>query len=331
MEIATGQSFIGIGENQRIVGDAIGLCFQRCGRLTQDIERSAHHLWLAAQAIGVLHTLVAFQMRSADGGIAHQFAQGMGGVDLALMTAQGMDARIKRRVGALGGFGGERAGDQRGLQQYLSLEQPGQGIGGGELRAVEQGQPLFRTGCQGLKTGFFQRPQGWHPGAIDFNLADAKHTGGHVRQRCQIARGADRSLTWNDWDQIVIQQSLHQFERLWPDARSPLRQRGQLERQHQPHHGLRRRRTYTGGVTEDYITLERRQISVMDARRGQFAETGIDAVDRLAPGQNAGDGGGALSHSRDTGRIELESRAAIDIAPDGQGNSAGREDHTVWP
>ncbi len=52
-------------------------------RLTQEIEASAHHLRLAAQAIGVLHAVVAGEMRRADRAALQQRAQRRGDFDLA--------------------------------------------------------------------------------------------------------------------------------------------------------------------------------------------------------------------------------------------------------
>ena len=68
--------------------------------MAQDVENGAHDLRLAAQAVGILHALIADQMRDADGGAFHQAAQGMRRVDLASMAAQSVDARVERRIGA---------------------------------------------------------------------------------------------------------------------------------------------------------------------------------------------------------------------------------------
>ena len=64
-----------LGEDQRIVGDAVGLVASVARGLAQQVERGAHHLRLAAQAIGVLHALVADEMRGADRAARHQRAQ----------------------------------------------------------------------------------------------------------------------------------------------------------------------------------------------------------------------------------------------------------------
>src|SRR3546814_8322987 len=65
-------------------------------------------------------------------------------VALAGMAAQRVDARIERRVGALGGFGRERASDQGGAEDGLGAEQAGERVGSRKLRAVEQREPFLR-------------------------------------------------------------------------------------------------------------------------------------------------------------------------------------------
>jgi hypothetical protein len=49
-----------VGEDQRVVGHGIGLAHQHQRGMAQLVEAGAHHLRLAAQAVGVLHAVVAF-------------------------------------------------------------------------------------------------------------------------------------------------------------------------------------------------------------------------------------------------------------------------------
>src|SRR3546814_2293105 len=64
-------------------------------------------------------------MARADRRARHQAAQRVGRLDLAFVAAKRMDARVERRVGALGRLGRERARHQRRAEQRLGLEQPG--------------------------------------------------------------------------------------------------------------------------------------------------------------------------------------------------------------
>ena len=116
---------------------------ERRGGLAQEIEASAHHLGLAAQAIGILHSFVAGEMRSANGAPGEQRAQGGGDFDLAGMAPERMDARVERRIRSARAVGRQRAGRQGGAEQRLGLEQADERVGGRELRAVEQREPLL--------------------------------------------------------------------------------------------------------------------------------------------------------------------------------------------
>ena len=64
--IHVGIGAIGIGKDQGVVRNAIGLGGERLRGLAEDIERGAHHLRLAAQAIGVLHARVVDGVAGAD-------------------------------------------------------------------------------------------------------------------------------------------------------------------------------------------------------------------------------------------------------------------------
>ncbi len=144
---------LAIGDDERVVRHAVGLDRERrCGR-AQDIEGRAHHLGLAAQAIGILDAVVAFEMRGTDGAAGHQPAQGIRAFRLAAMGPQGVHAGIERRVGPLGGFRRQHARDERALEQALDLEQRVQRVGRGELRAVEERQTFLRRERQGREAG----------------------------------------------------------------------------------------------------------------------------------------------------------------------------------
>ena len=60
VEIAAGNDGV-VGQHQRIVGDRIGLDLERAGDRAQEVEAGAIDLRLAADAIGVLHALVALR------------------------------------------------------------------------------------------------------------------------------------------------------------------------------------------------------------------------------------------------------------------------------
>ena len=150
-----------------------------------EIEHGAHHLRLAAQAIGVLHAIVVDEVRRADRASCIS-AQGRGDVDLAAMAAQRLDARIERRVGPLGRIGRQRAGDERRPKHALDREQAGQRFRRRELGAVEQGEPFLRAEHDRRERGALECRRGRHPFAGKLRFADAQHDSS---QDAQAARG----------------------------------------------------------------------------------------------------------------------------------------------
>ena len=291
----------------------------------QQVEHGAHDLGLAAQAVRVLHPLVADQMRHADGRAFHQATQRTRRLDLAGVTAQLVDARIERRIGAARRVGRERAGDQRRAEQRLRLEQSGERIGRRELRAVQQGEPFLGAEHQRRQTRFGQRPFGRHRRAVDVEGADADHRRRHVGERRQIARGADRPLGRHDRHQVLGQQRLEQGDDLATHARRALGEARKLERHHQPHDGHGHRRADTRGVRQHDVALQLLEVGRRDAHAGELSEAGVDAVDRLALGKDGRDRAGRGVDRGVAGRIERHRRATVDVAPGAQRYGARRK------
>jgi len=73
------------------------------------------------------------------------------------------------------------------------------------------------------------------------------------------------------------------------------------------------------------VLLQGDQILGGDADAGELPETGIDAIDRLAPRHDPRDRIGAGLNARMMPRIELRRSAAIDRAPVGQRHRTGFE------
>ena len=140
------------------------------------------------------------------------------------MTAQHMDARIERRVRPLGRLGRQGAGDQGAAKQRLGLEQAGQGVGRGELRAVEQGQAFLRAEDRWGEAGFGQRLPGRQSPPAEEHLAVADHRRGHMRERRQVTRGADRALGGDDRRQAAFEHRAEQVQRGRTDSRGALGQ-----------------------------------------------------------------------------------------------------------
>ena len=163
VEVATGNHLAFSSEHQRVVGYRVGLDAEHLGGLTQLGQAGAHDLRLATQRVRVLH-LVAGGVGAADlAAVAEQVAEGCRRVDLPALATGGMDARIEGRARTQQRLDAERAANAGGSVQVLGLEQPAQGVGGGHLGAVEQGQALLGGQGHRLQAGDGQRLGGRQP------------------------------------------------------------------------------------------------------------------------------------------------------------------------
>src|SRR3546814_19083271 len=97
--------------------------------IAHQVERRAHHLRLAAKAVGVLY-LLAVGVRLADFAVPEQLAQHLGDGDLARLPAQVVDARVERRIGALQRPGRKSDGYETGGETSFTGEK-GVGCEGG--------------------------------------------------------------------------------------------------------------------------------------------------------------------------------------------------------
>ena len=105
-----------------------------------------------------------------------------------------------------------------------------------------------------------------------------------VGKRCQIARGADRALAGNDRQNVGIEEGDQRVDGVERDAGGALREADDFEEQDQPDD----RRWDSGGA--DARRMRAHDVDLQlprdrrgDARRGELAEAGIDAIDRLRP------------------------------------------------
>jgi hypothetical protein len=98
-------------EHQGVVGHRVGLAHQHQRGVAQRVQAGAHHLGLAAQAIGVLHAVVAFLMGLTDLAARQQGAVILRHVDLPRLAPQRMDARVERAVAAARGVYRQGADD----------------------------------------------------------------------------------------------------------------------------------------------------------------------------------------------------------------------------
>ena len=98
-------------------------------------------------------------------------------------------------------------------------------------------------------------------------------------------------------DDAARKHGFDQRQRRGSHARRALREAAELQRHHQPRCRDGGRFTDARGMRQHDVALKLRKICGRDAHARQFAEAGVDPVDRLTPRQNALDRGGAGNHA----------------------------------
>ncbi len=306
VEVAARDHVAVLDEDQRIVGDGVGLALQRRGGGPQHVQHGAHDLGLTAQGVGVLHLGAVVAMAVANGRTVDQGAQGRGHGDLAGLAAQGVDARIERGVGSLQRIDRQGARRQAGREHRLGREQARQRQRRRTLGAVQQRQTLLGAERQRRQARARQRRFGLQRLAIHPRLSHADQGAGHMGQRRQIAGRPDRSLGRNAGQDVGVDQGDQGLQRLAPDARCAARQGGDLQHHQQPRDRIGQQRTDAAGMAQHQILLKGFKVLRRNAGVGQEAESGVHPID-----------GAALSHDRRHGR-----RAPFHIGP-----GAGRDGH----
>ncbi|SVK54411.1 Uncharacterised protein [Acinetobacter baumannii] len=179
---------------------------------------------------------------------AEQVAVGEGGVDLAALAAHLMDTRIERAAGAQRRFHRQAARHGRGGEQVFRVEQAAQRKGGGDLGAVQQRQALFRRQRQRFQTGLGQRFGRRQPLALMARLAFAQQHQAHVRQRRQVAGGANRALQRDMRINFGVDQRDQRLDDFQTNAGEAARQAVDFQHHDQAHQIVVGGLAHAGGV-----------------------------------------------------------------------------------
>src|ERR1700733_9503759 len=159
----------------------------------------------------------------------------------------------------------------------------------------------------------------------------AVHRPRHMGGGPQTARGARRSLRRDHRRDAARQHGLDEGNRLRLDARCALRQAAELQRHHEPRCRDRRRFAHARSVREDNVALKFSEVCGLDANARQFAEAGINSVDRFAAGENALHCRRARDYDSTAGGINGQRLAAPDRPPVSERRLAGADNDGHCP
>src|SRR6266513_5671068 len=102
-----------------------------------------------------------------------------------------------------------------------------------------------------------------------------------MRERSEIAAGADRAFFWNDRRHTPIEQLTERVDDFETDAAEAEGKHIRAQQHHRAHLGFRKRIANSASVTANKIELELGQSIVRDANIGQFAKTRADTVNDI--------------------------------------------------
>ncbi len=281
VEIAARHQVPVVGEEDRVVGHGVHLGLEERVREADSLPRRAVDLRHAAQGVGVLDPPAPL-VGLVDLARLQQQAQVGGRGRLSGVGPQRLQPRIEGVVAPLERL--ERAGarDVGGGRQRLRLQERERPDREDHLGAVDQRQPFLRLQPEGLDPDPAQGVGRRHPRAAQPHLPLSDEAERQVRQRRQVAAGADRALLRDDRQEVGVQEVQERLDDPRPHTRVAARQ----DMGSQQHQGARRlgreRRSDAGAVAADQIQLQRLELIMRDAHVLEVAEAGVDSVDLLA-------------------------------------------------
>ena len=229
---------------------------------------------------------------------------------------------IERRIRALGRVGRQRAGDQRRLEQRVSASnRPHERVGGRELRAVEQRQPFLRRqrrSARGRRRQAPRRPAGTRS---PHDAPRRRRSSPPPCARAAPDRRRRRPSPAPARPAIKSRASMasSMATRLGPHARGALRQARRASAPSSAARSARRGSPTPAACDSTMLRCSVREVGGRDAHAREFAEAGVDAVDRLAPGDDARRPPRRCAATAGRGAgSSATARAALDGAPVGE-------------
>ena len=289
MEVATGEDLFAVGEDERIVGDRVRLSLQRVRSVAQLIEARPHHLWLATKRVGVLYARIVLHVGTADLALLEKRPVGGGDVALPDVPAQRVNARVEGRVAPRRRIDRECTRHQSGGEHVLARKEPHQCQRVRYLRSVEQRQPFLGRELERGDAGCGERLGGGKHPRLHADLAEAEEGEREMRERCEIARGADRTLRGHRREDACVVHYDQALDELDPHSRMPAREAGDLQCDREPYGRVVEQRAGACRMRKHDVALQGGELGIGNACLREAAEAGVDAVGRCATREYATD------------------------------------------
>ena len=205
--LCVGQVFGGIrGEYERIICRGAGFDFEDAFNVCQRAAHSAVDLRNAAQAVGILHAGVVFEVRLANLRLGKERAHVGRAGRLAGVRTRELDALVEGNWSAHESFKRHGAGEIGELSDADAARNGEAADGRHGLGAIEQREAFLGLKLQRRKAGAMQRLAARDAFAAIEGFAFADDDKCEMCERGQIAGCADGALLWNDGMDAGVEQ-----------------------------------------------------------------------------------------------------------------------------
>ena len=153
-----------------------------------------------------------------------------------------------------------------------------------------------------------------------------------MRERREIARGADRALRGNHRIDLVCEQREQSVDETLADAGKAARQRIDFQREDQPHDRIRQRLADPRSMRQQQVSLEQFQLFGRNARLREQPEARVDTVGGIARRDDPIDETARRDDACAIGGAELQGdRPLVDTPQRGEREFTGADRHGLGP
>jgi hypothetical protein len=205
-----------------------------------------------------------------------------GGGCLPGERAECLDLRHEADARPLESLEGEGTGDVRRLGDPPGAHEAERANRAHELRPVHEREALLRLQAHGFETGARKRIRPGEDLALVARRPLADEGKREVRERREIARGADRAAAGHEREDALVQALEEELDSLDARSREPLGQRVRAQYHRGAHDLVGIRLPHPTRVAAQEAELQLLRELRWNRLRDEAAETGVDAVGVLA-------------------------------------------------
>ena len=271
-----------VDEHERVVGRGVELDRDRRLDVVEQIAARTVHLRRAAQRVGVLH-LVAPAMRLDDRRPLEQAEHVRGRVELPAQAAAPAWIAGWKLVCDPCSASSESAHARSAVRaSRLARTSASAAIAAMNCVPLISESPSFAASRIGSSPAARERVRAREERPVEPRLPLADERQRQMRERCEIAAGADRAARGHAREHAAVEAFDQELDRLDSRARVALGERVRAEQHRRAHDLVRVRLADAAGVAAEQAKLQLLDLVVRDRLRDEAAEPRVDAVGVLA-------------------------------------------------